>query len=93
MSEIVELIEELEEIRSLANDTTGVTIDREEEVTQFIGPFYERDFKKHFRVSKDTFVHITTQITPNRVPRGPFKSPKFDILCLLLYLSSGSFMF
>lgn len=66
---------------------------REIEIQELIASFNDEEFKKNFRVSKVLFAELCNIFDSKRVPRGKFYSPKFDLLCLLSYLASGSFMF
>ena len=61
--------------------------------SNFVRTFDDVEFKRHFRVTKDTFEEIVANIPSDRHPRGRHYSTKCDILCLLSYLSTGSFMF
>ena len=74
----------------LQEDITHDGLDQK--VVNFIDNFNNKEFKRNFRLKKSTFIALI-QIFESQINLGRQISIGLDLLCLLNYLASGSFMF
>lgn len=66
---------------------------RQTDVEMLFNEFTAEEFKRHFRMNKDTARFVIDQFVSDKSLRGPYHAKELDILCLLNYLATGSFMF
>ena len=87
-----EHLEDLELIES-EHEKEVRKIDRIQDAEELFNSFTDVEFQRHFRLTKSTCKYVIDTISTGKTLSGPYHIEALDILCLLNYLATGSFMF